>query len=121
MKNKDKILIVFLTIITLGFIWIYWKQKAKNNKENELSKTTKMVVDLDKLIENLGGKTNIDSLTNSHKRVKLYLNDSKKVNANEVQNMKGISGTLVSSKYIEIIVGNVAEHLANEVKRKLEK
>ncbi|MGZ9428997.1 hypothetical protein [Mycoplasma sp. 1012] len=115
MRTKDKILIVFLTIITLGFIWIYWKNKSKNKTENQLSKSYKTSINVTLLIELLGKKENINKIENSHKKIKIYLNNTKLVKAEEIQKLKGISGVLVSSTYVNLIVGNVAEYLKTEI------
>ncbi|UWD34117.1 hypothetical protein [Mesomycoplasma molare] len=121
MKTKDKIMIFFLTIITFGTIWIYWNSKKKNNKKNELSRSEKISFDINDLILFLGDINNIQNVENTHKKVKIYIKDSNLVKTEEIQKLKGISSTLVSSEYVNIIVGNVAEFLKEELSRKMEK
>ncbi len=108
MTFANKLKLILLTFITFGLIWI-WINK-KQSKENELSKTNKIKVDVKKLKEAIG-KDNITSITNTQNKIKVLFKDVKKVKKDEIQNLKGISGTLFSSTSVTLIVGNSAESL----------
>ncbi|MBN3534563.1 PTS glucose transporter subunit IIB [Mycoplasma procyoni] len=115
MKTKDKFLVGFLSVITLGLIWIYWKKAAKPTQHNQLSQSTKIPFNLNELISLLGNKENITKVENSHKKIKIYLNNTKNLELQKIQSLKGISGVLASSNYINLIVGNNAEYLKQQI------
>lgn len=111
MTFKDKLLLILLTIFTLGiYLIVIYKNKSKP-ESSELSRSEKVTVDIDKL-KSLLGEDNIVGSEFTHTKVKIFIKDKSKVNVNEIQNLKGISGVFASSKYITIIVGNQAKKIA---------
>ncbi len=117
MTNKEKFLYIFLQIITLGTIWIYWNQKNKKyNKQNVLSQDSKISIDINNLINDLGGSNNIKSIENTHNKIKVFYNNYDLININELKENKGISGTFINDKFIALIVGNSANAIVQKIK-----
>lgn len=111
MTFKDKLILVLLTIITLGIYLIVIYKKKPKSTANELSIADKVTVDLDKL-KSLLGEGNIAGSEYTHTKVKIWFHDKSKVNVEEIQKLKGISGVFATTKYITIIVGNQAKKIA---------
>ncbi|UVD81982.1 PTS glucose transporter subunit IIB [Mycoplasma iguanae] len=114
MSFKDKIIMVSLTIITLGLIWIYWINK-KTPKKDYLSTSVKIPFALEKFLELLGSKNNIQNCSFTHNKVRIDLKNTKIVDREAIQDLKGISGVVLSSNSITIIVGNVAKTIAEKI------
>lgn len=115
MTLKDKIILVLLSIITLGiYPLIIFKNKNKEVK-SELSTSNKISINIDKLKTLLGGKKNIAGAEYTHTKVKIFLKDTKLANINKIKELKGISGVFGTSKNITIIVGNQAKLLAESL------
>lgn len=114
MSKKDKFLMVFLTTITFGFIWIYWS-KLKRNKENVLIKNDKLPFKIEELVKLLGGNENIENVENSISKIKIFLKDTKQIEVEKIKNLKGISGMVFSNFSISLVVGNVAEELCKQL------
>ncbi|MBD5423136.1 MAG: PTS transporter subunit EIIB [Mycoplasma sp.] len=123
MKNmtaKEKFLFIFLQIITLGLIWIYWKKHSKKyNKNDELSQEIRISVDINQLLECLGGKNNISEVENTHTKVKIFYKNRELIKVENIKNINGISGVFVNDKFVVIIVGNSATTLKEYIKEKL--
>ncbi|WP_033161327.1 hypothetical protein [[Mycoplasma] collis] len=117
MLLKDKFLIVFLTIITLGLIWIYWSKLKNKTPNNELSSENKSSIKLSELFDSIGGKSNILKVENTHKKVKIFLNDISLVDKNKISKIKEISGLVLSNNSITLITGNNASYLKNEIEK----
>lgn len=122
MSKKDKFLIVLLTIVTLGFCWLYWhvqnkkEQKLKKGEINKLDSNIK----LDELVELLGSKENINSVNATFSNLKVEFNDKKAVNVDELQKLKYVSGVMISSTKMTLVVGDYAKKIAEELNKKLE-
>lgn len=114
MTKREKIMYWFLTVITFGFIHIYWKTK-KIGIKNELSQKEKISLNIEKLISLLGDKENIDGVDSTHTKVKIKFLERDKINVQDIKNMKGISGVFITSNYIQIIVGNEAKGIEKAI------
>ncbi len=112
MTFLDKIKLTFLTIFTLGLIWI-WLNK-KNKTKNELSSSLKITVNL-KSLTSFINKNNIKEVTNTQNKVKIIVKDMSKVNKEGIKKLRGISGTMFTSTSITIIVGNSANSIAKAI------
>lgn len=111
MTFKDKLILILLTIITLGiYLIVIYKRKPKA-KADELSSADKVSLNIDKLKELLGGD-NVSGSEYTHTKVKIFIKDRNKVNVEELQKLKGISGVFATTKYVTIIVGNQAKKVA---------
>lgn len=117
MTNKEKFLYIFLQIITLGTIWIYWNHKNKKyNKQNVLSQDYKINIDLNELIDNLGGSDNINNIENTHNKIKFFYNQYDLIDIDAIKKDKSISGVFINDKFIVLIVGNSAAAITNKIK-----
>ena len=81
-------------------------------KKKNMQKHAKILVNVKKLEELLGGQENIVGAEFSHSKIKILLESVKKARSDEIKNLKGITGIIVSKRYISIIVGNQAKILA---------
>lgn len=120
MTRKEKILFIFLQIITLGLIWIYWNNKTKKYKnEKSLSQELKSGVNAIKLIKLIGGPNNISEVVNTHTKVKIKYNIRERVQLDEIKKISGISGVFMNDVAITIIVGNSAKNLCDIINSNL--
>ncbi|NQZ28893.1 MAG: hypothetical protein HRT98_00705 [Mycoplasmatales bacterium] len=118
MTTSDKIKIILLTIITLGLIWIWINKKQTSNKE--LTVDTKIKVNIDSIIEYIGAE-NIMEIINTHQRIKIIFKDRKDVNKEELEKLKGVSGTMFTTTSVSLVVGKSAAEVAKRLKLKLKK
>ncbi|MGL5590701.1 MAG: PTS glucose transporter subunit IIB [Metamycoplasmataceae bacterium] len=107
MTGKEKFIYWFLTIITLGLIHLHWRTKKVEVKD-ELSRKNKITINMKKLIAFLGGTENISSVESTHTKVKIFFKDREMVEIENIRLINGISGVFVTSNYLQIIVGNEA-------------
>ncbi|CAM9153450.1 PTS glucose transporter subunit IIB [Mycoplasma marinum] len=113
MTLLDKIKIALLSIITFGFIWI-WINK-KQVPKNKLTVESKVKVNIAEIIKAIG-KDNITEITNTRQRVKISFKNKKQVKKENIENLKGISGTIFSSTSVSLVVGNSAAEVAKQLK-----
>lgn len=116
MYFRQKILYVLLIIITFGTILIYWKKK-KVAEKNTLSIAKKINIPTEKLILLLGGKDNIKSVENSHTKVKIYYLNRAKIDIEKIKNLKYVSGIFINDKSIDLLVGNQASLLKEQLEQ----
>ncbi|UUM18984.1 PTS sugar transporter subunit IIA [Mycoplasma sp. 1018B] len=116
MKFKDKMYITFLTVITLGFCWIYWKKQQKhiNNHNNGIIKLPKNI-NLEELILFLGQKNNLDNVNATTSKVTIHFKDRNLIELEKIKNLKYVSGIMFNENKITLIVGNIALSLAQEI------
>ncbi|MGL5205783.1 MAG: PTS glucose transporter subunit IIB [Metamycoplasmataceae bacterium] len=107
MTGKEKFIYWFLTIITFGLIHLHWKTKKVAVKD-ELSRKDRITINMNKLINFLGGPENISSVESTHTKVKIFLKNREIVEIENIRSINGISGVFVTSNYLQIIVGNEA-------------
>lgn len=118
MSKKDKVKVVFLTIFTLGFCWLYWYLKnKKRQKVLQQGESVKLTgnIKIDQLIELLGGKENITNVEGGISKVKVEFNDKSKVKVDELRKTSYISGIMVSTKQISLIIGEYSKAVAKEL------
>jgi len=118
MTIKNKIILVLITIFTLGIFWIFYFQKKKK-KTNELSRTTKIPFSIKKLVHAIG-EDNIIRSEYTHTKIKIFVHSSSKINMDEIKKIKTISGTLKTSTSITLIVGNSAQALSTTLTKFIE-
>lgn len=120
MTIKNKIILILITIFTLGFFWIFYFQKKKNKKKsNELSRTTKIPFSIKKLVHAIG-ENNIIKSEYTHTKIKIFVHSPSKINMEEIKKIKTISGTLKTSTSITLIVGNSAQALSTNITKFIE-
>lgn len=112
MKLKDKIILILLSIFTIGIypLVVFVKREKKVNET--LSSDKKVSINLENLKAALGGVDNIAGCEYTHTKVKIFVKKRQDVKIEEVKNIKNISGVFASSNAITIIVGNQAKELA---------
>lgn len=115
MTLKDKLIFIFLTIITIGIYPIIVFKGKNQSVSTELSKNEKFSVDLNKLKNNLGGLDNITQVEYTHTKIKIFIENKNLVNVEALSKQKGISGVFATSKFITIIVGNTAKAIATHL------
>ncbi|MGL5308957.1 MAG: PTS glucose transporter subunit IIB [Metamycoplasmataceae bacterium] len=107
MTGKEKFIYWFLIIITFGLIHLHWKTKRIDVKD-ELSRKNKITINMNKLISNLGDLENIISAESTHTKVKIFFKNKEKIEIENIKGINGISGVFITSNYLQIIVGNEA-------------
>lgn len=117
MTTKDKLILVFLSIITLGIYLIFVFKKKESNISSELSQINKLTINVKKLLEFIGGNENILGVEYTQTKVKIFIKDHEKVLINELQKLKNISGVFKNTKNVTIIVGKQAKELANQISK----
>ena len=123
MTKREKFLFIFLQVITLGLIWIYWKQiKVKQyQSENQLSIAKQISFDCDLLISHLGTITNISQVSASHSKVTINYQQRKLLDLSAIKALKGVSGVFANDRAVTIIVGNQAKLIADEINKQVQK
>lgn len=121
MNTQEKIKIIFLTIITFGFIWLYWNRlKKRHNTENQITKINETNIDIRKLIDLCGGKENIITSSNTHTRVQITFNNKQDIRTEEINAIKEITGVAFGNdNKLNIIVGKVAEYVSNQINERI--
>ena len=67
------------------------------------------------IVENVGGKDNIESLIHCYTRLRFVLKDPSKANKKALENQKGISGVVISGGQYQIVIGNHVEDVYKDV------
>ncbi|UUD35683.1 PTS transporter subunit EIIB [Mycoplasmopsis caviae] len=124
MSKKDKFLVVLLTIVTFGFCWVYWR--TRNRKELKLKREGTNIklpsnIKIVELVDNLGGKENIEEVSASISNIKVLIKNKSLVKMEELQSTKFITGIMISTNKISLVVGDYARKLAIELNEYLDK
>ena len=82
------------------------KGRSKMNKYNDLAKT---------IIDNVGGRENIASLTYCITRLRFKLKDESKANTELLKNTSGIVTVMQSAGQYQVVIGNHVEDVYNAV------
>ncbi|MCE6061604.1 PTS transporter subunit EIIB [Mycoplasmopsis agalactiae] len=123
MTTGDKWKIAMLTIFTLGFCWLYWRiknNKVKKLKKGEINRLDSSMDTLE-LVNLLGGKNNIISASSTISRIKVFINDKTAVQKDKLEQLKYVSGLMISSNNISIVVGDYAKKLCEELNNEIMK
>ena len=115
MLFKDKLKLIFLSVITLGVYPVVVFRKKETQASLTLSESSNIKVDLNKLRTNLGEKENIKETSSTHTKVNIKIVSRDNVNIESLQKMKGISGVFATSTSVTIIVGNTAKKIADSL------
>lgn len=90
---------------------------AKNADGSSISKEDALSA---QIVDGLGGKANIEDVTNCATRLRVTVIDPKKVNQS-VLKQTGASGLMVSGKGVQVIYGTKVSNIATNVEEYLEK
>ncbi len=115
MTLKNKILFIILSILTLGIYPILVYRAGGTETKTELSSSTKPTVNLVLLRKALGGVDNVAGVEYTHTKLKIFLKNTKLADNDVVRKLKGVSGLVISSVAITIIVGNSAKEMAKQL------
>ncbi|MBM6615299.1 PTS glucose transporter subunit IIA [Desemzia sp. RIT804] len=70
------------------------------------------------IIENVGGLTNIDSVTNCMTRLRFGLKDNTKVNEDGLKATPGVQGTVYKGGQFQVIIGTDVSNVSDEIRKK---
>lgn len=115
MTLKDKIILILLSLLTLGIYPIFIFKKKNNTVSSQLSNSDKVSVNVEKLVSNLGGSDNIIQVEYTHTKIKAFIENKNLVNVDALSKQKGVSGVFATSKFITLIVGNTAKSIAQHL------
>ncbi|WLP85154.1 PTS sugar transporter subunit IIABC [Mycoplasma seminis] len=115
--KKNKFLIVFLTIITFGLIWIKWNKQSKKEK-NTIYQNDKLPFKISDFLT-ATGENNITALSTRLNRINVEVKDIKKVNLENIKKMKGISGIFAKSQSFSIVLGEYTQVVYQELSKLL--
>ncbi|MFV8499789.1 PTS glucose transporter subunit IIB [Mycoplasma sp. VS424B] len=113
--KKDKFLIVFLTIITFGLIWIKWNKQTKKEK-NTIYQNDKLPFKFNEFLALLGDN-NIQEVQTRLNRINISVKDIKLVKLQELNKLKGISGIVARSNGVSLVLGEYTTVVYNELKK----
>ncbi|SFC56521.1 PTS system trehalose-specific EIIBC component [Clostridium uliginosum] len=74
----------------------------------------KFTNDVKSLINYLGGKENIATLTHCVTRLRFVLNDTKKADVNSIEKLASVKGTFTQAGQFQVIIGNEVSTFYNE-------
>ncbi len=108
---------ILLSILTLGIFNVVTKKKARKlainvNDKLVVSKTTN--VNINQLIEDLGGKCNIIKVNSTISTFKVTVVDPDKV-INEIKNKYGFKGMIKSKKVFTFLSGDDSYAIATAI------
>ncbi|MGY6171919.1 hypothetical protein ACW95P_01070 [Candidatus Mycoplasma pogonae] len=118
MTKKEKFLHTLLIIVTFGLIKLYWK-RYRTEKKDYLSYSDNVPFNLQDLYQEIGGISNIQNCSFTYNKVRIDLNDTSTINNENILKLKGISGVVVSSKSVNLIVGNTSKAIAKAINETL--
>lgn len=76
----------------------------------------KYSADAKKLLELVGGKENIKSVTHCVTRMRFVLNDESKADAKEIEKLKSVKGSFTQAGQYQVIIGNEVDLFYNDFK-----
>ncbi len=110
---------VLLSIVTLGIYPLYIRSKAKkiaNTSRDNISVSTKALININDFINDLGGDNNIATCSSTISTVKIALVDVNKIsNINDLKKIYDIKGVVKSSNNITFLFGDNSKAIANEI------
>lgn len=69
------------------------------------------------VVKHVGGKENIDSVTNCMTRLRFTLKDVKKANVEELQKVKGVQGVVSKNGQFQVVIGSDVSKVCDEIKK----
>lgn len=73
--------------------------------------------DAKKLLEEVGGKENINAVTHCVTRMRFVLNDPNKANVKAIEDIPSVKGTFTQSGQFQVIIGNQVSDFYNEFQK----
>lgn len=107
---SNEILIgIGLVVVVLIAVW-YYLSHAKTSRK----KVEKSGIDLDLLLEALGGKANVQSVSANGSKVIFHLTNIQSIDNDQLKTL-GASGIVASKDKLTVIFGKASDALANEI------
>ncbi|QDY88447.1 PTS glucose transporter subunit IIB [Mycoplasma anserisalpingitidis] len=113
MNFKIKLKIVFLSIITLGFIWIKWSKESKN-QGNTIYQSKKSGINVNRLLEYIG-KDNIKHISNTSSRLVVEIINPEEIQIENIKKLGKVSGIMLNSKKLSIILNEYTSAVKEEL------
>lgn len=104
------IVIVFVGLCYFGFIYLF-----KNKKPKKIMKSN---IDIEALIDALGGKNNILSSSHSPSKISIQLKDYHITDIEKIKAL-GASGIVEGKDSLSLIFGKMSEAIDNDIKQYL--
>lgn len=103
-----------LNVISFGSLYFYSKKKAKRQVKSvnkELKTSRKINFEINDLLEGIGGKNNIKTISTSLSSLKINVIDKEKINISLLKN-KCCKGIMQSGNNITLIFGDNSKRIA---------
>lgn len=102
-------LIIIMVVLGIYYAFKAWVERGTSKKEPIVCN-----VDIDELIDALGGEDNISEVDHSHSKLIVELVDNTKMNPDKLRDL-GASGVVEGSKNISMIFGRASEVLDEQL------
>lgn len=66
------------------------------------------------IIDNIGGKDNVNNVTHCYTRLRFVLKDNQKANKDKLENIKGIKGVVEKGGQLQLVIGNEVTEVYDE-------
>ncbi|QJG66828.1 PTS glucose transporter subunit IIB [Mycoplasma phocoenae] len=116
MTGKNKFKYYFLLISTFGLIKLRWKKYRQTEVKNKLTVKEQIDFDINELIQFLGGKDNITNTIATYSKIKISFKDKSLIQSKKIQTLNGVSGMVLQSQSITLVVGNNAKYIEQLLK-----
>ncbi|MBG0731065.1 PTS transporter subunit EIIB [Mycoplasma sp. 'Moose RK'] len=101
----SKVVYLFLQIITFGFFGKLISKKL-NKTRSDFQYSVKLDFEIEKLINLLGGKKNIENSSYKISRLIIKLRTTENLDFEKIKQLKGVSGVVVDFQTVNLIVGS---------------
>ncbi|MCU4117012.1 PTS glucose transporter subunit IIB [Mycoplasma zalophi] len=120
MQKLHKFLYILSIVCTLGTIKLFWKSYRQKQVNSQLSVENKVKFPIDELINYLNGIENINSVSSTHKILKIELKSRKNIQIDKIKSLNSIEGILFKTDTISLITGNNAQYLQKIINDKIQ-
>ncbi|MBU4691119.1 PTS glucose transporter subunit IIB [Mycoplasma zalophi] len=120
MQKLHKFLYILSIVCTLGTIKLFWKSYRQKQVNSQLSVENKVKFPIDELINYLNGIENINSVSSTHKILKIELKSRENIQIDKIKSLNSIEGILFKTDTISLITGNNAQYLQKIINDKIQ-
>ena len=103
-------IIALIVIVILAFIFL----KVMKNKQPKEVSAADIPVDVNSIIEAVGGKTNIKETTDTSSKVTFFVNDDSLVDLDKLKAL-GASGIVQTSNKVSAILGKYSKEISHMI------
>lgn len=111
--NIEYILIFAIIVIAAILLYVGFIHLIKNKNLNHTQ--THSSLDIDMLVQALGGQTNIREVRNTASKVTVVLTDFKQTHIEDIKSL-GASGIVEGQESLSMIFGKQSENIAKDLK-----